>query len=244
MNIKKLHNWQVSPQEAIKIQNELKNKVILTNSYQSLEDIKTVAGCDVNYDKINVIAQAAVDLVRLSDWTIIEKVIVKKKINRLFPYIPGLFSFREGPPLLSALAKIRKCPDVILFDGQGIAHPRGLGLATHIGILIDKPTIGCAKSLLWGKYEKPENQKGAYTFIKGKFILRPSPIKSGIIGTTENGQDEIIGAVLRTRKDVKPIFVSQGYKVSLDLALKVVLACSPKYRIPEPLRLAHYYSKH
>ncbi len=225
MNIRKLHNWQVSPQEAISIQKELKKKVILECPYQSLEDIKTVAGCDVNYEKKNAIVQVAVALIMLKDWSIIEKVIIKKPLNQAFLYIPGLLSFREAPFLLSALQKIKGNPDVILFDGQGIAHPRRLGLATHIGILIDKPTIGCAKSLLCGKYEEPKNKKGAYSFITDK-------------------KSDVIGAVLRTRKDVKPIFVSQGYKVSLDLALKVVLACSPKYRIPEPLRLAHYYSKH
>lgn len=225
MKIKKLHHWQVSPQEAIDIQKELKNKVILASPYQSIEDIRTIAGCDVNYDKKNAIAQAAVVLICLKNWTILEKVTIRERIYQSYPYIPGLLSFREAPFLLLALQKIKRNPDIILFDGQGIAHPRRLGLATHIGILIDKPTIGCAKSLLCGKYEKPENKKGAYSFIKDK-------------------QDDIIGAVLRTRKDVKPIFVSQGYKISLDLALKVVLACSPKYRIPEPLRRAHYYSKH
>ncbi|MEA3475426.1 MAG: deoxyribonuclease V [Candidatus Cloacimonadota bacterium] len=225
MNIKKLHNWQVSSQDAINIQNELKNKVILECPYQSLEEIKTVAGCDVNYEKKNAIVQAAVVLIILKDWSIIEKVIIKKPLNQAFPYIPGLLSFREAPFLLLALQKIKGNPDIILFDGQGIAHPRRLGLATHIGILIDKPTIGCAKSLLCGKYEEPKNKKGAYSFIKDE-------------------QKKVIGAVLRTRKDVKPVFVSQGYKISLDLSLRVVLACSPKYRIPEPLRLAHYYSKH
>lgn len=225
MNIKKFHDWQVSSQEAIDIQKELKNKVILASHYQSLEDIKTVAGCDVNYDRENATAQAAVVLICLKNWTILEKVTIRERIYQSYPYIPGLLSFREGPLLLLALEKLKRNPDIILFDGQGIAHPRRLGLATHIGILIDSPTIGCAKSLLCGKYEEPKNKKGAYSFIKDK-------------------QDEIIGAVLRTRKDVKPIFVSQGYKVSLDLALKVVLACSPKYRIPEPLRRAHYYSKH
>jgi deoxyribonuclease V len=225
MNIKKFHDWQVSSQDAINIQKELKKKVTLECPYQSLEEIKTIAGCDVNYEKKNAIVQAAVVLLSFKNLTIIEKITISKRINHCFPYIPGLLSFREGPLLLLALEKLKRIPDIILFDGQGIAHPRRCGLATHIGILIDKPTIGCAKSLLCGKYDEPENKKGAYTFIKHK-------------------QDEIIGAVLKTRKDVKPIFVSQGYKISLDLALKVVLACSPKYRIPEPLRWAHYYSKH
>ena len=224
MKIKKLHDWQVSPQEAINIQNKLKNKVILASPYQSLEEIKTVAGCDVNYEKKSAIVQAAVVLIRLKDWTIIEKVIIKKRLKQSFPYIPGLLSFREAPLLLLAFQKIKRNTDVILFDGHGIAHPRQLGLATHIGILIDRPTIGCAKSILYGKYEEPENIKGAYSFIKDK-------------------QDEIFVAVLRTRKDVKPVFVSVGYKISLDLAIKTVVACCKKYRIPEPLRLAHYYSK-
>ncbi len=224
MKIKKLHDWQVSPQEAINIQNKLKNKVILASPYQSLEEIKTVAGCDVNYEKKSAIVQAAVVLIRLKDWTIIEKVIIKKPLKQSFPYIPGLLSFREAPLLLLAFQKIKGIPDVILFDGHGIAHPRQLGLATHIGILINKSTIGCAKSLLWGEYNEPENLKGAYSFLTDKNL-------------------KVIGAVLRTRKDVKPVFVSSGYKINLDLAVEVVEACCKKYRIPEPLRLAHYYSK-
>ena len=224
MKIKKLHDWQVSHQEAINIQNELKKKFVLAGSYQTLEDIKIVAGCDVNYDKKNTIAQAAVVLIRLKNCKIIEKVIIKKRLNQSFPYIPGLLSFREAPLLLLAFQKIKGNPDVILFDGHGIAHPRQLGLATHIGILINKSTIGCAKSLLWGEYNEPENLKGAYSFLTDKNL-------------------KVIGAVLRTRKDVKPVFVSSGYKINLDLAVEVVEACCKKYRIPEPLRLAHYYSK-
>jgi len=136
-----------------------------------------------------------------------------------FPYIPGFLSFREIPPLLDIFKKISIVPDILFCDGQGIAHPRGFGLASHLGILLDIPAIGCAKSVLVGKYVEPSVTKGS-----------SSPLVY---------QEQQVGAAVRTRKGVKPVFVSVGHKLCLDDAVKIILQCSPKFRIPEPLRLAH-----
>ena len=136
-----------------------------------------------------------------------------------FPYIPGLLSFREAPACIAAVEKLKVEPDVFVIDGQGIAHPRRLGLATHLGLFFDKPTIGCAKSRLTGYFENPPLEKGAYSLLKDK--------------------DEVIGAVVRTRTNVKPVFISVGNKCRLDDAIKITLDCTTKYRLPEPTRLAH-----
>jgi deoxyribonuclease V len=140
-----------------------------------------------------------------------------------FPYIPGLLSFREGPAIMKALAKLNVRPDMVLFDGQGIAHPRGLGIASHIGVLLGIPTIGCAKSRLVGKYSEPHVRKGSCSPLRYK-------------GMT-------VGAVLRTRSHVLPVFVSPGHLVDIDTSVQVVLGCTGKYRIPEPMRRADMFSK-
>lgn len=137
-----------------------------------------------------------------------------------FPYIPGLLAFREVPALLAALEELKTEPDILLCDAQGIAHPRRIGMATHVGLVTDKPSIGCAKSLLYGKYEEPGNAKG-----------QNSPLVADA--------GETIGAVVRTRDGVQPVFVSIGHRIDLNKSVEVVLSCSLKYRIPEPLRLAH-----
>ncbi len=136
-----------------------------------------------------------------------------------FPYIPGLLSFREAPVCLEAVAKLGQPPDLFMIDGQGVAHPRRLGLASHLGLFFDKPTIGCAKSRLIGKFEEPGAERGAW-----------SPLRDG---------EETIGAVVRTRSRVKPVFVSVGHKCTLEDAIRITLACATRYRIPEPTRLAH-----
>ena len=136
-----------------------------------------------------------------------------------FPYIPGLLSFREAPVCLAAVEKLENEPDVFLIDGQGIAHPRRLGLASHLGLFLDKPTIGCAKSRLTGTFEEPAVEKGSNR-----------PLYDG---------DEVIGAVVRTRSNVKPLFVSVGHRCMLEDAIDLTLACATKYRLPEPTRLAH-----
>lgn len=215
MFYRNLHPWDVSIQEAIKIQNRLKEQVILEKDFTQ---IKAIAAADVSASKEDKMV-AGVVVVSFPELRLIEDswgcVLAR------FPYQPGLLTFREGPALLSIFGKIKSVPDLILFDGQGIAHPRRMGIATHLGILLDKPTIGCAKSLLCGEFLEPRIEKGSYSLIKDG--------KTG----------EIIGAALRTRKAVKPIFVSPGHKINLRLAIEIALSCSVKYRIPEPLRLAH-----
>jgi deoxyribonuclease V len=136
-----------------------------------------------------------------------------------FPYIPGLLSFREIPPLLTAIARLKTEPDLVIVDGQGIAHPRRFGLASHLGLILDKPTIGCAKSRLWGRYEEPGPEQGTYTYLTDK--------------------EEVIGVAVRTRTNVRVVYVSIGHRISLDSARTLTLACCRGYRLPETTRYAH-----
>ena len=136
-----------------------------------------------------------------------------------FPYVPGLLTFREGPVVLAALARLRLEPDLLIFDGQGLAHPRRLGIAAHIGVLVDRSGIGCAKSRLWGKHQEPGSEKGDYALLR-------------------DGQ-EVIGAVVRTRTRVKPVYVSVGHRIDLAQAIEYVLGCCTRFRLPETTRLAH-----
>ena len=162
-------------------------------------------------------ALAAVVVLNLADLQIIDGVVAESRIT--FPYVPGLLSFREIPPLLLAFAHLQTEPDIVIVDGQGLAHPRRFGLASHLGLILDVPTIGCAKSRLCGEYTQPDEQKGAYTHI------------------VDN--NEIIGVALRTRTNVSVVYVSIGHKISLRSARKLTLACCPTYRLPETTRYAH-----
>jgi deoxyribonuclease V len=227
MNIKKLHNWNLSYSQAIALQKSLSEKVQMIELKNQL---KTIAGIDCALSKNNQRIIAAVVVLSMQttqkdlwgpvespSFEIIETTNAVQKID--FPYIPGLLSFRESPACIAAVEKLKNEPDVFVIDGQGIAHPRRLGLAAHLGLFFDKPTIGCAKSRLTGIFEEPELEKGSY-----------SPLKDG---------EEIIGAVVRTRTNVEPLFVSVGNKCLLKDAIKITLDCTTKYRIPEPTRLAH-----
>lgn len=209
-----LHSWEVSPQEAIKIQKDLQSNISLKKSFSKIDKI---AGADVSYYKNKVIA--GIVILKFPQLEIIEKKSSVSSVN--FPYIPGLLTFREGPSLLAALKKIKNEPDVILFDGQGIAHPRKMGIATHLGLFLDKPTIGCAKSRLSGEYTSVGEEKGDYALLKEG--------------------EEVLGAVLRTKRKVKPIFVSPGYKIDLPNSIEIVLKCIIKYRLPLPVREAHIF---
>jgi deoxyribonuclease V len=209
-----LHSWEVSPQEAIKIQKDLKSNISLKKSFSKIDKI---AGADVSYYQNKMIA--GVIIFEFPNLKIIERQSFVSSIN--FPYIPGLLTFREGPSILSAFKKIKNEPDIILFDGQGIAHPRRMGIATHLGLFLNRPTIGCAKSRLSGKYTSVGEQKGDYT-----------PLKEG---------EEVLGVVLRTRKGVKPIFLSPGHKIDLPNSIEIVLKCIVKYRLPLPVREAHIF---
>ena len=209
-----LHSWEVSPQEAIKIQKDLKSNISLKKSFSKIDKI---AGADVSYYQNMMIA--GVIIFEFPNLKTIERQFFISPVN--FPYIPGLLTFREGPSLLSAFKKVKNEPDIILFDGQGIAHPRRMGIATHLGLLLDKPTIGCAKSRLSGEYTSIGKEKGDYVLLKE--------------------DKEILGAVLRTRKRVKPIFVSPGHKIDLPNSIEITLKCTEKYRLPIPVREAHIF---
>ncbi|MDH5662431.1 MAG: endonuclease V [Elusimicrobiota bacterium] len=198
----------------------MRNKVVLKSSFSAISEIGFIAGCDVGYDEKRKRAYGSVVLLTFPELKLVEKKGAMGVSERIFPYLPGLLTFREGPVLIAALRKLERSPDIIIFDGQGIAHPVRFGLATHMGLLLGLSTIGCAKSVLYGHYEEPVNLKGAYTFLKD-----------------EGG--ELMGAALRTKNNVKPVFVSQGHRIDLDQALDVILTCCKRGKIPEPLRLAH-----
>ena len=153
-----------------------------------------------------------------------------------FPYIPGLLSFREAPVCIAAVEKLKTKPYLFIIDGQGIAHPRRLGLAAHLGLFFDKPTIGCAKSRLIGQFEEPPLEKGEYSLLTDK-----ESTKRQTSHESRATSDEVIGAVVRTRTNVKPVFVSVGNKCLLKDAIKITLSCAVKYRLPEPTRLAHQF---
>lgn len=227
MEIKKLHNWNLSYSQAIALQKQLSEKVQLV---ELKNHPKTIAGIDCALSKDNQRIIAAVIVLRIptaerilwgpvesSGFEIIETTNAIQKVS--FPYIPGLLSFRESPACIAAVEKLKHEPDAFIIDGQGIAHPRRFGLACHLGLFFDKPTVGCAKSRLTGSFEDPAPEKGSY-----------SPLKDG---------EEVIGAVVRTRTNVEPVFVSVGNKCSLKNAIEITLNCTTKYRIPEPTRLAH-----
>lgn len=218
MKIRQLHPWNVSAREAIEIQKRLRP---LLNLKRLSGQVRYVAGADVSCKKNSNQFWAGVLVFSFPDLNRIEERWVKGRAR--FPYIPGLLSFRELPGILEAVRLLETEPDLILCDGQGIAHPRALGLASHLGLLLDRPVIGCAKNRLVGEYSKVGDQKGHYAPL----VYR----------------DHVIGAVLRTREKVKPLFVSPGNRITLEDSLKMVLDCCPRYRIPEPIRHAHLLVK-
>jgi deoxyribonuclease V len=224
MRYKKLHRWDISPKEAIVIQNTLREKIIVSLQHSALKDVRYIAGADVAYQNVGQgfshapTGYAAVVVMTFPDLEVVEEKCIKGDIK--FPYIPGLLSFREAPIILKAFEKLKREPDLIIFDGQGIAHPRGMGIASHLGIILDKPTIGCAKSKLFGSYDEPGKKAGDFSHLF-------------------DNNDNIIGAVVRTKSDTKPVFVSIGHKIDLQTSIKVIQQCTRSYKIPEPIRLAH-----
>jgi deoxyribonuclease V len=214
MRIRKLHDWDLSYAQAIELQKSLAPQVRFTPLKKTP---RLVAGIDCAIGKDGRQIIACVVVLKLPGLEFFEAVSAVRRAN--FPYIPGLLSFREAPACIAAAKKLRSRPDVFIVDGQGLAHQRRLGLAAHLGLFLDRPTIGCAKSRLVGTFEEPAGQKGAYSPLKDK--------------------EEVIGAVVRTRTDVKPVFVSVGHRCLLEEAIKMVLKCATRYRLPEPTRLAH-----
>lgn len=212
MEFKQIHPWNISPGDAIDIQKTLRGEVVPCNEFG---EIRHVAGIDVGFHGDSAFAAAAVldfPSLKLAEYAISRSVVT-------FPYIPGLLSFREVPVVLEALEQLSTIPDLILCDGQGIAHPRRFGIACHVGILTGIPTIGVAKTRLTGRHADVGREKGSRVPLVDK--------------------GETIGAVLRTRRDIKPLYVSIGHKIDLDTATGFVMACITKYRLPETTRWAH-----
>ncbi len=229
MRTKILHSWNLSYSEAIELQKRLAGQVQLT---PLKKQPKLIAGIDCAFSKDGKKIIAAVVVLKLPDFVPVETTTALRKVT--FPYIPGLLSFREAPVCIAAVEKLQKEPDVFIIDGQGIAHPRRLGLAAHLGLFFDKPTIGCAKSRLTGTFEDPPPQKGSSSLLKDKKRWKTETSHEPRVAN-----DEIIGAVVRTRANVKPVFVSVGNKCLLKDAIKITLDSTTKYRLPEPTRLAH-----
>ncbi len=210
------HRWDLTPKEARALQERLRSRLRFSPLPRPP---RTVAGADISHLRYGRRAVAGVVVFSYPDLEFIEEALVDGEVS--FPYVLGLLSFREGPLLECAFSRLRRKPDLVFFDGQGIAHPRGLGIAAHLGLRLGLRAAGCAKSRLWGKplHETPD-EKGGWT---------PLQSPSG----------EVVGAVLRTRKGVKPVFISPGHRVDLAGAIEYTLAVSPRYRIPEPIRAAH-----
>ena len=212
MQYRQLHPWDVMPEEARGIQNKLRELVIRTDEFG---DVRTVAGVDLGFKKN--LARASVVVLSFPTLELIDGVSVESTIK--FPYIPGLLSFRETPPLLKAFDRLKTEPDLIIADGQGLAHPRRLGIACHFGLILSKPTIGFANSRLWGKHKEPNREKGSYEYLCDK--------------------GEIIGAAVRTRRDTSIVYVSLGHRISLNSAIRLTLRCCKTFRLPETTRYAH-----
>ncbi|MBO1347446.1 MAG: deoxyribonuclease V [Hormoscilla sp. GUM202] len=213
MQIKRRHQWPTSTLSATAIQQQLVPEVITTDQ---LESVQYVAGVDVGFVDDGATSRAAVAVLSFPSLELSEQAIAQRPTQ--FPYVPGFLSFREIPPVLEALEKLNTTPDLILCDGQGLAHPRRFGLACHLGVLTDIPTIGVAKSRLIGTHAELPVEKGSW-----------QPLIH---------EQEIIGAVLRTRSTVKPLYVSIGHRVSLPTAIDYVLRCTRSYRLPETTRIA------
>ncbi|MBI4297924.1 MAG: deoxyribonuclease V [Chloroflexi bacterium] len=208
------HPWQVSPAQAQQIQRELAFRVVKEDR---LGEVRLVAGADISRPDAQGLAAASVVVLSYPELSLVESRTIRKRVS--FPYIPGLLSFRECPPVLAAWEKLEAKPDLLLVDGQGLAHPRRLGLACHLGILLGIPSIGCAKSLLCGKHGEVGPNPGDWAEVRD--------------------EEEVLGVALRTKAGVSPVYVSIGHRVSLGTAITWVKACCRGLRIPEPLRLAH-----
>lgn len=207
-----------SAKDAVAIQNEMRARLALHDDYGEL---RLIAGVDVGFDTQRDMCKAAVVMLRFPDMEIVDQTSVLYAAG--FPYVPGLLSFREAPAIMAALNDLAEMPDLLMVDGHGIAHPRRLGVAAHIGLLTGLPSVGVAKSVLCGTYEMPGPERGAQSPLRHK--------------------GEIIGTALRSRSFIKPVFVSPGHRVSQEGAVRITLQCLGRYRLPEPTRLADKLSK-
>ncbi len=211
-------SWPATASEAVALQKDLAPRI---ETADRLGEVRTIAGIDVAFPGGGDVTRAAVVVLSYPDLAVIETRAVEEPTR--FPYVPGLLSFREAPAVLSALEGLSAPPDLLMVDGHGIAHPRRLGIACHVGLLVGLPAIGVAKSRLCGRHDEPGPEKGARM-----------PLTDG---------GETLGTVLRTRTRVKPVYVSPGHRVGLETAVRLVLACAPRFRLPEPTRLADKLSK-
>ncbi len=207
------HRWNLTPREAVALQNRMRTGLIIRDGPQAP---RFIAGADVAYDKASGMCFAAVVVMRSPEMELVECATAVGKTS--FPYVPGLLTFREGPILLAAFGGLRTRPDLVMFDGQGLAHPRGFGLASHMGYLLDIPSIGCAKSILVGEHDAVGPRAGDFSWMVHK--------------------GERVGAALRTRDNVRPIYVSPGHRVGFRPALRFALSAVTRFRIPEPTRIA------
>jgi len=216
MDFPHLHDWSMTYREAAELQRDLSEKVVLKDCLP--RPVEMVAGVDVSYEKHGDLFHAGVIVLSFPDFQIIEEATASGRVT--FPYIPGLLSFRELPIVLDAFRALKTVPDAILVDGQGIAHPRGLGIASHLGLWLNLPTVGCAKSRLCGEHPEPGRKRGE------------------MVPLLVNGNQ--IGVVLTTRDGVKPLYISPGHLTDVASAARLTLACGARYRMPEPTRLAHH----
>ncbi len=205
------HSWDLAPADAIHLQTELAAQI---QRDVPMSEPATIAGIDASYNE--GLARAAVVVLSFPDLAVVEYTLAERPVA--YPYVPGLLSFREAPAVLDAFERLTVTPDLLVFDGQGIAHPRRLGIASHVGLLVDLPAIGCAKSRLCGEYVEPGRERGSFSYLQD--------------------DNETIGAVLRTRTGIKPVFVSVGHRANLTDAIRYMLACVRGYRLPEPTRQA------
>ncbi|GJL80135.1 MAG: endonuclease V [Nitrospinaceae bacterium] len=215
MKVHNLHAWNVSPKQATEIQKGLASKIRLTGSRTPPA---IVAGADISFTKHSSRAFAGIVLLEFPSLKVVNELALEDELT--FPYVPGLLSFREAPILLKLFCEVTPAPDLLFFDGQGLAHPRKFGLACHLGLILDRPAIGCAKTKLTGEYKEPGLAKGSCSDLLDN--------------------DQNVGAVLRSRENCNPIFVSVGHKIDINTAIQRTLECTTRYRIPEPTRLAHH----
>lgn len=214
-----LHEWDVTPARAIALQRELASRLI--DEPLPLESIELVAGVDVSVKpdaEGRALSRAAIAVLTFPDLRLIETATAIQPTP--FPYIPGLLAFREGPVVLDAFDRLRHLPDALIFDGMGRAHPRRMGIAAHLGLWLDRPTVGCGKTWLIGEHQPPAPERGAWSPLRDK--------------------GEIIGAALRTRANVSPVYISHGHRCDLPSAIALTMACTTRYRLPETTRAAHH----
>jgi deoxyribonuclease V len=214
MGFRALHSWAVTPTEAVAIQERLRHGVRFRDGRRPF---RTIGGLDVSYDRRSPWLFAAVVVLRLPDLRLVDTAAVRTRAA--FPYVPGLLSFRESPAGLEAWSRLSSRPDCLLCDGHGYAHPRRFGLACHFGLWVDRPTIGVGKSLLVGAHAAPAAARGSMAALFH--------------------EEEVVGMAVRTREGAKPVYVSTGHRVTLETAVATVLCCTPRFRIPEPIRQAH-----